>query len=198
MVSPQNDPTIGTTVGAPVTGRGFVTPEEAAVARSTHGLVLLRSHISWGAVIAGSIMTLAFLILSSSLAYAVGVPAYTSGTDVSYGWGAGIWAFVTAAVAFFIGGCAGAYLAPDVDYRYRMLHGVMVWALTLPLLLVLLSWGLSAMSGVIASGVRSTGEASAPSYHAAAGWGTFISMACGLVFAAIGGAMMGGDRRTTT
>jgi len=197
MVSPQNDPNTGT-VGTTVTGRGFVPAEETQVVRGP-SLLLARSHVSWGSVIAGSLLSISILILSSSLAYACGVPAYSGQEMAVYGWGAGLWAVITSIIAFYAGGCLAAYMSSAADYRYHMLHGVLTWALALPLLLIILSWGGVAASGTVSEGVRTMQFHPAfrqPNWSGLTGasWGAFISLACGLIFAAIGGATMAGTR----
>ncbi len=199
MVSPQNDPNAGT-VGTTVTGRGFVPAEETQVARVPQTLVLARSHVSWGAVIAGSLLSISILILSASLAYACGISAYSGQNMGHYGWGAGIWAVVTSIIAFYSGACLSAYMSASADYRFHMLHGVLTWALALPLLLIILSWGGMATGGVMSEGVRTMQFHPAfqqPNWSGLTGasWGAFISLACGLIFAAIGGASVSGMRR---
>jgi hypothetical protein len=167
---------------APVTGRGFVPAEPAGAL--PQNLVLIRSYVSWGAIIAGSLLGLSIIALSSSLGYACGVPAFYGG---HYGWGAGIWAVVTAAIAFFCGGCVASYLSSANGYYHRMLHGVMMWGLTVPLMLFFFAGtfgSLVAHTGVVLTG--GTPSALFPAVGAA--WGVFISLAVGLIFAAIGGA----------
>lgn len=162
-------------------GRNFV-PEDAAV-MMPRNMVVLRSFVSWGAIIAGSLLSLSIIALSSSLGYACGVPAFLGG---SYGWGAGIWALVTSIIAFYCGGCLSAYLASASGHYYRMLHGVMVWGLTVPLMLFFFAGTLGSLmahTGVVVTG-GSPGRLF-PSTGAA--WGVFISLAVGLIFAAIGG-----------
>jgi hypothetical protein len=199
MVSPQNDPNAGT-IGSTVTGRGFVPAEETQVARMPSALVLARSHVSWGAVIAGSLLSISILVLSASFAYACGVPAYSGQETTVYGWGAGIWAVVTSIVAFYAGGCLSAYMSASTDYRFHMLHGVLTWSLALPLLLIILSWGAMGMRGVIPGGAQTMVMHSnfpQPTWSASTGaaWGAFFALVGGLIFAAIGGASVSNMRR---
>jgi hypothetical protein len=212
MVSPQSNP--NPTVGQSVTtGRGFVTPEEGQAGIYQPQPVLARSRIAWGAVIAGSLLAISILVLSGSLAYACGVPAYSGGP---YGWGAGIWSVITAAIAFYAGGCLSAYLTGATDAAYsNMLHGVMAWVLAIPLVMVLFSGthGMFAQGGLMASDVTRmviSGNPQAtvnpaitaqsaveqlPNLHlTGAAWGAWISLAVGLIFAAIGGSSVIGSR----
>ncbi|MGE5610742.1 MAG: hypothetical protein ACM359_15940 [Bacillota bacterium] len=212
MVSPQSNP--NPTVGQSVTtGRGFVTPEEAQAGIYQPQPTLARSRISWGAVIAGSLLATSILVLSGSLAYACGVPAFAGGP---YGWGAGIWSIITAAIAFYAGGCLSAYLAGGTNLAYsNMLHGVMAWVLAVPLIMVLFSGthGMFSQGGLMASDVtrmvisgnpqatvnpmitaQSTVNPSPNLHLTGAAWGAWISLAVGLIFAAIGGSSVMGDR----
>lgn len=216
MVSPQSNP--NPTVGqSTTTGRGFVSPEEAQAGIYQPQLqppqALVRSRIAWGAVIAGSVLTLSILALSASLAYACGVPAFANGP---YGWGAGIWSVITAAIAFYAGGCVAAYLTgPNNMPASNMLHGVMAWALTIPLIMIFFAGaqGVFGQGGLMATDVsrmvlsgnplateipRVTAASAAgevPGLHlTGAAWGAWISLAVGLVFAAMGGSSVVGDR----
>lgn len=192
MVSPQDNPASGVAPNVVVTDRGFIPPEEIA----RQPIALVRSHVSWGSVIAGSLLCLALLTLSASLAYACGVPAYV-GTGV-YGWGAGAWSIVTAVIVFFCGGWLSAYLSAATDQRYSVLHGIMAWALTIPLVLFFLGGNfvgnLNTVGGTMANDVRFM---TLFAHRVGPAWGAWVSLACGLIFAAIGGAMaiMPGRRR---
>lgn len=166
------------------------------------------NRVLWGPVIAGALLVISLEVLSSSLAYACGLPAFAGGR---YGWGAGFWSVLTAALAFFAGGAAAAYLLPTRDARFSLMHGLLVWALTVPLILFAFA-GLSSISthGLMAYNVshmtvrpQRTGL-DGRGYRGAA-WGEVISLGVGLVAAAIGGALcsqrytvIGRARRTTT
>lgn len=167
-----------TTVSAATAGRGVTSPE----AEVTRNYVVMRSYLSWGAIIAGSLFTLSVLILSASLAFACGVPGYAGGM---YGWGAGIWSVITAGCAFFCGGCLASYFASTTDNRFRFLHGIMSWGLTLPLLAFFMGVaGLWVGHTVLYTAGSQVGSAYVMTIGAA--WGTFISLLTGLVFAAVG------------
>ncbi len=192
MVSPQNPqtPVPGTTV----TGRGFISPEESA-AMERQASVMIRSHVSWGSVIAGTLLALSLLVLSATFAYAVGVPAFR-GTG-AYGWGAGIWSVVTSIICFFLGGWLAAHLAAATDRQYRVLHGVMTWALAIPLILLIFGVGqtvLTNQAGLIGSDVTRMAITGSPlagpvvpgMTRVGAAWGGFISLILGLISAAVG------------
>jgi len=145
--------------------------------------------IRWSGIIAGSLTTIALLVLSASLAYACGVPAYQGGV---YGWGAGIWAAVTAIIAFFVGGmvaCMGGTYRRDS----AALYGFLTWALSVPLILLLSTTAGGFFRGFIAADVMRMivqPPANQPSWQLQTGaaWGAFIALALGLIFALIAGA----------
>lgn len=169
-----------------VLSRGFIPPEEVeAVERQP--IAMTRSHISWGSVIAGSLLTISLLALSSCFAYACGVPAF-SVSDVDYGFGTGVWSVITAIIAFGAGGWLAACLASTLDSRFGILHGVVVWGLTIPLLLFLGErTGIFGSNGTIQSNIREM-VLIAPSTGGA--WGALVSMVAGLAAAIIGGGML--------
>lgn len=151
----------------------------------------MSSRIAWAPIIAGALLAIAIIALSSSFAYATGVMS-VAGVR-TYGWGAGIWSVITAGIAFFIGGMFAAGLLPTRDGRYGMAHGLMVWGLAVPLILLAFS-GSSGFSshGLIVAGMAhmTTNPARGqPNMDAARGaaWGQFISLAVGLCAAAVGG-----------
>ena len=151
---------------------------------TTRNYLLMRSYLSWGSIIAGSALAISLLILSASLAYACGVQAYSGG---AYAWGAGVWSVIASAVAFFCGGCLASYFASAADGRFRFLHGVMVWGLTLPVLAFtfLGAGGLWVSHAGLVTGASSTG----PMYASTgAAWAAFLSLMIGLICASIGGA----------
>ena len=146
-----------------------------------------RTRLAWGAVIAGSITAISLLVLSSSLAYACDIRGFAA---QGYGWGSGVWAVLTAVIAFFCGGVLVSYLSPACEQRAGLVHGFLAWALAIPLLLLMsmLTAGRTFIFGDVLHMTLQPpiNQPSFTAYHGAA-WGTFIAMACGLLFAAIGG-----------
>jgi hypothetical protein len=177
-----------------VLSRGFIAPEEVAAAER-QPIAMVRSHASWGSIIAGSLVCVSLLTLSSSLAYACGVPAFSGSND--YGVGAGIWSIVTAIVAFGVGGWLAGYLASPVDGRYRLLHGLMTWGLTVPLILLLFG-GAGLMvnrPGIIGTDIH---EMTIVAPRIGGAWGAFISLAVGLIAALVSGAFVDSQARQTS
>lgn len=181
-----------------VLSRGFVPPEEVATAER-QPIAMVRSHVSWGAVIAGSLLTIGLLAHSATFAFACGVPAF-DGTG-PYGWGAGIWSVLTALIAFGSGAWLAGCLTSTVDARYRFLQGVVTWAVSIPLLVVLCEGAgllLPGRAGVIVDNMR---EMILYGPRLGGAWGAVIAQFVGLIAAICGGALMDyqlRNRRTVT
>jgi hypothetical protein len=169
-----------------VLSRGFIPPEDVAKVER-EPIAMIRSHITWGGVIGGSVLTFGLLALSCSFATACGLPVVAG--DGTYGFGAGLWSIITAIIAFGSGGWLGACLASTINARYRVLHGVMVWALTIGLIVLLSEGGASMLVGRnvgLISGIR---EMVLVAPRIGPAWGAFISLAVGLAAAICGGAL---------
>src|SRR5271170_2502393 len=175
--SPSDSATVSTQPMA--TDRGFVHDPEL---RGLH-VGLAHSHVCWGAVIAGALTAMALMILSSSFAYACGVPAYSGG---DYGWGAGIWSVLTAIIAFFIGGMVVSYFASRSELRIGLLHGIMAWVLAVALVPAVSAFGVLHTYAMNA-GMQPTLNQPTWGVEKGAAWGAFLALAFGLVAAALGG-----------
>lgn len=81
-----------------VLSRGFIPPEEVE-ALERQPLAMARSHVSWGGIIAGSLLAVSLLVFSCALAYACGIPAFAE--NGTYGLGAGLWSICSAIIAFW-------------------------------------------------------------------------------------------------
>jgi hypothetical protein len=164
--------------------RGFVEVherhEEGRLTGAAH------SHVAWGAVIAGGLTALALLVLSSSFAFAAGIPAYRGG-----GFNAltGFWAVLSSMAAFFVGGCLGTYLTPRGEMRTGVVHGMLAWVLGVMLMVVLSGAVLGIYRGAVAPDLRYisvTGELTHGQVVGAA-WTGFIALFLGRVCSGIGG-----------
>jgi len=200
MVSPQN-PTPGI-VSDIAAGRGFIPPAaEQLPATALQPALLQRSYVGWGGVFAGTFLAVSVFVLSSSFAYACGVPAFRGG---EYGLGAGLWSVITAILAFYAGGCLAAYMAPS-DYRLQnTIHGAAVWAVTISFIALIYSVGtglLSHSSNVLGANVtmmtingNPLGNQLTRDAQAGPAWGAFLSLFIGLIAASFGGSSVTGRR----
>jgi hypothetical protein len=106
--------------------------------------------IRWGPVIAGLLAALATLITLSVLGLAIGATT-TDGTVRNLGFGTGIWAALTALVAFFVGGLLAARTAAVRGHSNGLLNGAMVWFVAIPLLVYLLTSGIGTFARTAAA-----------------------------------------------
>ena len=155
-----------------------------------HRVLIGRSYVAWGAVTAGALTALSLLLLSSSFAYACGIPAYRGG---EFGVGAAVWAILSSILAFFVGGCLVSYLAPHSEQRSGLVHGMLAWVLGVMLLSVLSVTAFGLFRGMMDIDTFRlvhpvTGEVTHAQLVGAA-WTAFLSLFFGLIFAAIGGVL---------
>lgn len=170
-------------------------------------LVSVGTRVSWGAITAGALLALAIALLCATLGAAVGLSVHDRVSVNDLRTGSMAWGYVTTFVALFVGGLVTSLLTVGENKTEAMVHGVLMWALLLAVLVVLAGAGVRV--GVNMAGVTpdrgdvrraSTGpDATAPTAPAADvneetarrfAWytfaGTWLSM-----LAAAGGALAG-------
>lgn len=108
-------------------------------------------RLSWGGIFAGLVVALVVQVLLSLLGLAIGLGAanFVTGNLQAVGIGAGIWAVLTALISLFAGGLAAGHLAGVLTRFDGMLHGVLVWGLSVIVGLWALSSGVSMLLGGI-------------------------------------------------
>lgn len=114
--------------------------EEIRVDTYNTGIVnrgpLLR-RTAWGAIFAGAFVAIASQMLLTTLGVAIGAATVNPSTEADPAAGigifAGIWWLVTALLSLFLGGLVTAWLAGFPRWVDGMLHGLVVWALTMAL-----------------------------------------------------------------
>lgn len=131
------------------------TPTATAVAPSAYAMPPRR--VSWGAIIAGAIITFVVQIMLGLLGIGIGLatvdPAGDGTPNLSaFGTTGGIWAIVTVLIATFIGGYSAARLSGVTTRGESVLHGVVTWATSTLLIIYLLTSG----AGAIISGTLGT------------------------------------------
>lgn len=146
-----------------VVERDEVVSDVAAVPARNVTVTTPIDRIRWGSVLAGLFTALSTLVLLNLLGLAIGISSYDASDTLSnFGLGAGIWGAVSTLIAFVIGGWLAARSAATPGSGNGVLNGVMVWIVTIPLLLYLLSSGIGALLNA-AGGLAATGaEAIAP------------------------------------
>lgn len=126
--------------------------EEGMIARGMR-------HVSWGAIFAGVVIAVATQLLLAILGTGIGlsmvdpVEGTTPGV-AGFGIGAGVYWLVTTVVALGAGGYAAARLSGVVERFDALVHGLVVWGVTLILTLYLLT---SAVGGLIGGAFRTVG-----------------------------------------
>lgn len=173
-------------------------------------------RVHWGPVVAGMFITLSVLIIATLLAVAVGFgPAYDQFGRATYGWLSIIWSAVAALIAFGLGGYFAARWSGVLGSGRAAVHGFLVWALAVPVLVFLLGTGLSPMLAnqsatsqpmqAVQMPDQTTAQQPIPHEQARqvsnAAWWSLAMMAFGLIGAAVAGsagASADGRRRTVT
>jgi hypothetical protein len=147
--------------------RGPVPLAESAVA------VQVGRRISWGAVFAGVALALVMQVVLAMLGAGIGLstidPAAGQSPEAgTLGMAAGIWWAVSMLVALYIGGWVAGHMAGMPQKADGRLHGLVVWALTVLLMLYLLT---STLGGVIGGAFNTFGNMAAQGSQAAAAAG---------------------------
>ncbi|MBN2972770.1 hypothetical protein JW805_12155 [Roseomonas aeriglobus] len=131
---------------------GGAVPYETAVARPGR-------RVSWGAIFAGVVIAVAVQLLLGILGTGIGLSMVdpTDGTTpgaTGFGIGAGLYWLVTTVVALGAGGYAAARVSGVTEKFDALVHGLVVWGVTLILTLYLLT---SAVGGIIGGAFRTVG-----------------------------------------
>jgi hypothetical protein len=130
-------------------------------------LLAVRSRVSWGAIAAGAMVSLAIFVLLTLLGVALGVEVAVRGTSYSssnIGAGAAIYSILSLALAMFFGGWSTSRLAVGESKLEAVLYGVILWGLLFAGLLWLVSTGVrtgfSAVVGMTTGAYASAGSGS--------------------------------------
>jgi len=120
--------------------------------RSVEQRASVGTRISWGAVGAGVVITLAIQFLLGILGTAVGLSISDKVNPSSIQNGAIIWAILTSLVSLFVGGVVTSLLTERENEKEAVLSGIVMWAVVFGVLLFLgaagVRGGLSVMSGM--------------------------------------------------
>jgi hypothetical protein len=109
-------------------------------------------RIWWGAVIAGAALVIAVHVSLSLLGFGIGMSTFdpTAGDTpqaTSIGIGAGVWWVISNLIALVIGGYVAARLSAVPARGDGIIHGVLVWAVTLLITLYLLTTSVGSIIG---------------------------------------------------
>ena len=148
-----------------------------------------RTIISWSSILAGALIALAVLVLLSVTALAAGLEVAPIGEGGEPRLGRVLSSIVTGlfiVIAFGSGGITAVWAAGLVDPGPAILHGFLVWALALVLLLALVAMGLGGLGGT-ATFLGSGFKPETVDEFERAGWATVLALALGAGSAALGG-----------
>jgi hypothetical protein len=117
-------------------------------------------RLSWGAIFAGVVIAVAVQVLLGILGTGIGLSMVdpTEGTTpgaAGFGIGAGIYWLITTLVALGAGGYAAARVSGVTERFDALVHGLVVWGVTLILTIYLLT---SAVGGIIGGAFRTVGS----------------------------------------
>ncbi len=168
-----------------------------------------RSHVQWGGVFAGTLCALTFYVFASLLGMAIDVLNVFSGsaTTNQYGWGAGIWTVGTVIVAFLIGGFVAEKVVGVRGEGNGWVNGIIVFVLSLALIVAISALGSGAsLFGALGTNftdihnvaMRATAVTNSTANVHQGLWWTFIAVAAGVIFGAIGGAIADAGHTTAT
>ena len=148
--------TTGATGGG-MTGGGATAPVATAPATRETAWVgerrseVGRDRVRWGPIIAGLLTALATFLLLSLLAVAIGAQTVAGGQAQADPGAAGTASAITTAIigllSFFVGGFVAGRTAGVRNRADGALNGFLVWALVIPLTLILAGLGLGAVLG---------------------------------------------------
>ena len=124
----------------------------------------VHSRISWGAIVAGSVLALALYFLLTLLGGAIGLTINDRTTAQGLGNAAAVWAIAVTALCLFVGGVVASQLTVGESKMESALYGLLVWAVVFAMLLWLMATGVrlgfNAMVG--AATAPATGPATVP------------------------------------
>ena len=137
---------------ATITTTGAMPAAEGAILRGTR-------RLSWGAIFAGVVIAVAIQLVLGILGTGIGLTMVdpvegTTPGAAGFGIGAGLYWLVTTIVALGAGGYAAARVGGATDRFDALVHGLVVWGVTLILTLYLLT---SAVGGIIGGAFRTVG-----------------------------------------
>jgi hypothetical protein len=150
--------------------------------QSTYPVIAAHSHVDWSAIWGGAFIAAAIWTVFESLALAIFRGAATAASSV--GWGMAIWTVVLAVIAMFVAGHETGRLSGVVTRYDAMMHGMMMFGLSVVSAIVLVVLG-----GVVlaADSARIISSHSGYVMSVGAEWTTFITLVLGWLAAMIGG-----------
>lgn len=126
------------------------------------------SPIGWSSILAATVITLGVWLALHLFGIGVGLTAIDpkdAGSLRGAGIGVGVWSVIAPILALFVGGLVAGRVAPTINTLNAVIHGGVVWALSLLLTMLLLM----SMFGALARGAMSAGTVVVDTAGAAVG-----------------------------
>ncbi len=124
----------------------------------TEDLVSLGSRISWGAIIAGSVIALATFLVLTLLGGSIGLSIRDEVTSETFGTTASIWAIASSIIALFVGGIVTSQCTVGENPGESVIHGIIMWGVVFAFIVWLTATGVragfNAMIGVASVGTN--------------------------------------------
>lgn len=153
-----------------MTGQIPVRPESATV--HIEDVRPVGSRISWGAIVAGSVLALALYFLLTMFGSAVGFSISGHTSAHTLGIAAAVSAIFATVVCLFVGGFIASQLTVGENQKEAALYGLLVWAVVFAMLLWLMATGVrtgfNAMLGVAATGTVAAANTTQDDWEATA------------------------------
>jgi hypothetical protein len=115
----------------------------------------LLKRVSWGAIFAGTVVTLVLILMFTLLGLGIGFAVINPATEENplggVGIGAGIWILVTTLISIFCGAWVTGRLAGSPRSIIGLLHGITTWGLVTLVSFYLMTYA----GGMLVSGVGS-------------------------------------------
>jgi hypothetical protein len=126
-------------------------------------LVSVGTRISWGAVLAGAVVALAFSLVLTMLGAAIGLSVGSNIRAETLTGGALLWSILATGVALFAGGWVASQLTAGETKVEAMVHGVILWGTVVAIMLWLTASGMQAgfnavLGAAYAGGVGREGD----------------------------------------
>jgi MFS family permease len=158
------------------------------VVRATEGVTdVARSDlISWSSIVAGVLAAFGLFVLFGAIAVAAGLES----TDTPFKLGGAtvgsIIAGLFGVISFIVGGFIAAWTAHIDEGDSAILHGFLVWALFVLVLVLMIALGAGAALGSTAGILSTSVDKLTPDQIKTAGWGTVFALAIALASAILG------------
>ncbi|MEF2550464.1 hypothetical protein VQ042_03690 [Aurantimonas sp. A2-1-M11] len=109
-----------------------------------------RQRISWGAIVAGSLLAMALQFMLGLLGLGIGLSSVDGGAQADAGAllsASGLWTVAVVLIGLFVGAYAAGRLSGSTSRTDAVLHGVVTWATSTLVVVYLLTSGASAVVG---------------------------------------------------